>query len=74
MSTPMSPIGDDGLFALPPPQLLANVEALHTEIVEFASMARPSPDARIRAETAVNCVREAVKRLWPSADVEVRVT
>jgi hypothetical protein len=37
-------------------------------------MARPSPDARIRAETAVNCVREAVKRLWPSADVEVRVT
>jgi hypothetical protein len=74
MSTPMSPIGDDGLFALPPPQLLANVEALHTEIVEFASMARPSPDARIRAETAVNCVREAVKQLWPSADVEVRVT
>ncbi|CAK9272135.1 unnamed protein product [Sphagnum jensenii] len=71
MSTPMSPIGDDGLFALPPPQLLANVEALHTEIVEFASMARPSPDARIRAETAVNCVREAVKQLWPSADVEV---
>ncbi|KAH9550323.1 hypothetical protein CY35_10G065600 [Sphagnum magellanicum] len=69
--TPMSPIGDDGFFALPPPQLLGNVDILHMEIAEFAAIARPSPDARIRAEAAVDCVREAVKQLWPGADVEV---
>jgi hypothetical protein len=70
--TPMSPIGDDGLFALPPPQLLGNVDILHMEIAEFAAIARPSPDARICAEAAVDCVREGVKQLWPGADVEVR--
>ncbi|KAH8950107.1 hypothetical protein BDL97_10G066900 [Sphagnum fallax] len=69
--TPMSPIGDDGLFALPPPQLLGNVDILHMEIAEFAVIARPSPDARICAEAAVDCVREGVKQLWPGADVEV---
>ncbi|CAK9859660.1 unnamed protein product [Sphagnum jensenii] len=69
--TPMSPIGDDGLFALPPPQLLGNVDILHMEIAEFAAIARPSPDARICAEAAVDCVREGVKQLWPGADVEV---
>jgi hypothetical protein len=68
----MSPIGDDGLFALPPPELLGNVDILHMEIAEFAAIARPSPDARICAEAAVDCVREAVKQLWPGTDVEVR--
>lgn len=59
------------MFPFPPPHLLANVEDLHYEILEFAHTASPSAEARICAESAVECVRDGVKRLWPTANVEV---
>ncbi|KAJ7184006.1 hypothetical protein O6H91_Y539800 [Diphasiastrum complanatum] len=49
----------------------ATLEALHTEILDFARTARPSPDAQACAEAAIECVREGVKQLWPGADIEV---
>lgn len=61
----------NGMFALPPREFLANAEELHSEILEFAHTASPSAEARSCAEAAIDCVRDAVKRLWPSADVEV---
>ncbi len=61
----------NGMFALPPQQLLGNAEQLHAEILEFAHTASPSAEARSCAEAAIDRVRDAVKRLWPSADVEV---
>jgi hypothetical protein len=65
------PLSGDGLFPLVPAHLLANAEELHMEILEFARTASLSPEARIYAEAAVECVRNAVKILWPCADVEV---
>jgi hypothetical protein len=74
-SMPMVPHGylfdQNGMFPLPPQQVLANAEELHAEILEFAHTARPSAEARSCAEAAIECVRDAVRRLWPSADVEV---
>lgn len=74
-SMPMIPQGylfdANGMFPLPSQQLLANAEQLHAEILEFAHTASPSAEARSCAEAAIDCVRDAVKKLWPSADVEV---
>ncbi|KAG0616583.1 hypothetical protein M758_5G126500 [Ceratodon purpureus] len=74
-SMPMIPQGylfdANGMFTLPPQQSLVNAEQLHAEILEFAHTASPSAEARSCAEAAIDCVRDAVKKLWPSADVEV---
>ncbi|KAL3681183.1 hypothetical protein R1sor_024139 [Riccia sorocarpa] len=70
MLTPLN-ISGNFTFSLPPPHLLANVEALHAEILEFAQASRPSAETRVHAEAAVECVRDGVKKLWPDADVEV---
>ncbi len=61
----------NGMFPIPPQQFLVNAEELHSEILDFAHTASPSSEARSCAEAAIDCVRDAVKRLWPSADVEV---
>lgn len=64
-------LGLNGMFPLPSQQFLTNVEELHSEILEFAHTASPSAEARSCAEAAIDCVRGAVKKLWPNADVEV---
>lgn len=71
MSSPNYLFDANGMFSLPPQQFLLNAEELHSEILEFVHTASPSAEARSCAEGAIDCVRDAVKRLWPSADVEV---
>ncbi|KAJ7565922.1 hypothetical protein O6H91_02G081300 [Diphasiastrum complanatum] len=61
------------VLPLPPPVKsgCTYIESLHTDILEFAKMVRPTVGARARVEAALECVRDAVKQLWPGADMEV---
>ncbi|KAJ7527289.1 hypothetical protein O6H91_16G047000 [Diphasiastrum complanatum] len=61
------------VLPLPPPVKSGStyIETLHSDILEFAKMVRPPASARARVEAAIKCIRDAVKQLWPGADVEV---
>ena len=59
-------------FPMPPPNLLGTAVDLHEEVMEYTELARPSKEARARAESAVDHVRGIVRSLWPGSDVEVR--
>eukprot|EP00249_Psilotum_nudum_P024727 c29277_g2_i2 orf=654-3068(+) len=53
------------------PRAGVNVSSVHYEILDFAKIVRPSRETRLHAEASICCVRNAVRRLWPNADVEV---
>ncbi|KAH7447957.1 hypothetical protein KP509_01G129400 [Ceratopteris richardii] len=46
-------------------------EKLHSNILYFARLTRPSIEKQLFVVTAVDCVRNCVRALWSGADVEV---